>query len=278
MPSSRFFTRVAALCHAGRVVAVIAHGRNVGDVDHRHLPALLLQDVDPLVPVLGHRRGIARPVVADIFIHGRERAQIAIRALRDVDDHVPFLHGDTPPLNVRALVHRDHRYAVISPAPATPPSACSRTSLSFSMRAKVSDMCSVRPSHSSTCTSELAPAIECVDLGLRALGREQVEAPSPIDRFAGLAHRIVDRRGLVAVAHAARQPLRRQRRADHRAAIVEDLHQVVLLDAALGGVLGVEPHDPVVVAADLDPMVLDVEQERILAVALGVEASTSNAA
>src|SRR5262249_18619959 len=41
---------------------------------------------------------------------------------------------------------------------------------------------------------------------LCALRREQVEAASPIDRFAGLAHRIVDRRRLVAMAHAARQP------------------------------------------------------------------------
>jgi hypothetical protein len=88
--------RIAALGDARRVVAVIAHGGNVGDVDHRHLPAFLLQDVDPLVAVLGHRRGIARKLVADVFIHDRERAQIAIGALRDVDDHVPFLHGLAP--------------------------------------------------------------------------------------------------------------------------------------------------------------------------------------
>jgi hypothetical protein len=45
----------------------------------------------------------------------------------------------------------------------------------------------------------------------------------------------------------------------------------MLLDAARGGIFGVEPHDPVVVAVNLDPVVLDVEQEGILAVALGVE-------
>src|SRR4029450_652558 len=88
--------RVAALRHARRVVAVIAHGRNVGDVDHRHLPALLLQDVDPLVAVLGHRLRIARPGIADIFIHDRQGAEVAIRALGDVDDHVPFLHDVAP--------------------------------------------------------------------------------------------------------------------------------------------------------------------------------------
>src|SRR5580704_1825552 len=36
--------------------------------------------------------------------------------------------------------------------------------LSRSSSAKVADMCSVRPSHSSTCTSALAPASEWVDL------------------------------------------------------------------------------------------------------------------
>src|SRR5215469_15480362 len=92
-PVVAFFHRVAGLGHAGRIVAVIAHGRNVGDVDHRHLPALLLQDVDPLVAVLGHRRGITGPRVAHVFVHDRERAQVAIRALGHVDDHVPFLHG-----------------------------------------------------------------------------------------------------------------------------------------------------------------------------------------
>jgi hypothetical protein len=73
------------------------------------------------------------------------------------------------------------------------------------------------------------------------------------------------------VGDAAWQPLGRQRRADHCAAVVEDLDQIVLVDAAFFGVLGVEPHDPVIVAVNFDAMVFDVEQERILAVALGVE-------
>ena len=77
---------------AGRVVAVIAHGRHIGDVDHRRLAALLLQDVDPAMAVLRHRRGIAGKLVADILVHGGERAQLAIGALGDVDDHVPFGH------------------------------------------------------------------------------------------------------------------------------------------------------------------------------------------
>src|SRR5262245_57993005 len=61
-------------------------------------------------------------------------------------------------------------------------------------------------------------------LGLRFVRGEQVEAAAAVDRLAGLAHRIVHRRRLVAMADAARQPLRRQRRADHGAAFVVDLH------------------------------------------------------
>src|SRR5215204_1135572 len=49
----------AALGQARRIVAVVAHGGHVGDVDHRNLPALLLQDVDPPVAVLRHRFRVA---------------------------------------------------------------------------------------------------------------------------------------------------------------------------------------------------------------------------
>src|SRR5262245_11044011 len=114
-PILALFHRVAGLGHARRIVAVIAHRRNVGDVDHRHLSSLVLQDVDPLVAVLRHRRGITGPGVADIFIHDRERAQIAIRALGHVDDHVPFLHG----IHLFVIAGHDPAmtaYAVTSPA------------------------------------------------------------------------------------------------------------------------------------------------------------------
>src|SRR5262249_9102235 len=80
---------------ARRVVAVIAHGWHIGDVDHRRLPALLLQDVDPAVPMLWHGLGIAGPFVADILVHRGKRAQIAVGALGDVGDHVPFFHRAT---------------------------------------------------------------------------------------------------------------------------------------------------------------------------------------
>src|SRR5208282_3848493 len=74
------------------------------------------------------------------------------------------------------------------------------------------------------------------------------------------------------MADAARQPLRRQGGADHRAAVVVNLDEVVLLDAELLGVLRVEAQHEIVPTADIDAVVLDIEEEAVLAVALGVVA------
>src|SRR5665811_1201947 len=87
-----FFHRATAFGDAGRVVAVVAHRRHIGDVDRRQLAALFLQDIDPLVAVLWHRRRIAGKLVTDVFVHACQRAQVAIGALGDVDNHVPFIH------------------------------------------------------------------------------------------------------------------------------------------------------------------------------------------
>ena len=72
--------------------------------------------------------------------------------------------------------------------------------------------------------------------------------------------------------HAAWQPLGDHRCAQDRPTIVVDLDEIVLLDAALGRVLRAETDDPVVISVDFYPVIGYVEQERILAVALGVEA------
>src|SRR5208282_131193 len=72
------------------------------------------------------------------------------------------------------------------------------------------------------------------------------------------------------MADAARQALRRQGGADHRAAVVVDLNEVVLFDAELLGVLRVEAQHEIVPAADIDAVVLDIEEEAVLAVALGM--------
>src|ERR1700709_1985975 len=50
-------------------------------------------------------------------------------------------------------------------------------SLSFSIAAKVSDMCSMRPSHTSTCTIDCAPASECVVLVWVLCGVSRLRQP-----------------------------------------------------------------------------------------------------
>src|SRR5882672_2111233 len=89
MPSSRL---AMAPSLAALMQGASSQWLHIGDVDHRHLATLLLQDVDPLVAVARHRRRISRPVVADIFVHGGERAQLAVGALGHVADHIPFGH------------------------------------------------------------------------------------------------------------------------------------------------------------------------------------------
>ena len=107
---------------------------------------------------------------------------------------------------------------------------------------------------------------------LRPMRHQQIDGAAAIDRLARLAERIVDRRGLEAVGDAARQPLGQHRGADDCATVVIDLDEIVLLDAAVGGVLRAEADDPVIIAVDLHPVIGNVEQERILAVTLRVEA------
>src|SRR5262245_65255035 len=59
------------------------------------------------------------------------------------------------------------------------------TTLSFSIAAKVSDMCSVRPSHSSTCTNACEPANECVDLVCVLCGVSRFKQPPRSTDFPG---------------------------------------------------------------------------------------------
>ena len=73
------------------------------------------------------------------------------------------------------------------------------------------------------------------------------------------------------MADAAREALGRKRCADDGAAIIEHLDEIVLLDAAFGGVLRVQAQHPMIVAIHVDAVVGDVEEEQVLAVALGVE-------
>src|SRR5262249_15925726 len=150
-------------------------------------------NVDPLVAVLGHRRRIAGPVVVNIFVHGSERAQIAIGAFGHVDDRVPFLLFLVTPMPLPACgqsLSRRRSRSIICRAQVSGTSFTRRGSrglsararkgyfagtrfASFSVRlislslfsvAKAADRCSVRPSHGSICTSALEPASEWVVL------------------------------------------------------------------------------------------------------------------
>src|SRR5262249_3573752 len=78
------------------VVEVVGSGGDIGGVDHRRLAAFLLQDVNPPMAVLRHRRCISGKIVADVLVHSGERAELAIGALGNVDDHVPSGHIFTP--------------------------------------------------------------------------------------------------------------------------------------------------------------------------------------
>ena len=93
--------------------------------------------------------------------------RLAVRALGHVDDHVPFFHRFAILSRSSSRGTSNHRCGTrslrglrriarsIHFAGTSGPRNVRLISLSFSIAAKVSDMCSVRRSHSSTCTSEL---------------------------------------------------------------------------------------------------------------------------
>jgi hypothetical protein len=65
---------------------MLAHDRQIYDVHDGTRTALIGSNIDPSMLVLGHRRGIAFELVADVLILVRQRAQIAVCALGHVDD------------------------------------------------------------------------------------------------------------------------------------------------------------------------------------------------
>ena len=90
---------VLGLLHARRIVAVLAHPGQERHVDHWTGAALLAVDLDPFVAVLGHLFRVARKGVAHMFVMTGEYTQIAVGAVGDIDDQVPFAHltSPTPP-------------------------------------------------------------------------------------------------------------------------------------------------------------------------------------
>ncbi len=108
----------------------------------------------------------------------------------------------------------------------------------------------------------------------RPAGSQKVYAAAPINRISGLTQRIIDRAGRIGVGGPRREPFRHLGGADDRSTVVEDLDQVILLNAALPGVLRIYFHNPVVIPIDEDPVVLHVIDVTVLPIGMGVEAES----
>ena len=87
---------VAGMANAGRVVAVIAHHRQIGGLHHGRAALRAAQDADRAVADGSGRRRVAREVVADMFVAVRDDAVVAVLAAADVDDQVPLAHRLPP--------------------------------------------------------------------------------------------------------------------------------------------------------------------------------------
>jgi hypothetical protein len=85
--------------HAGGVIAVLTHYRQINDIHDRALAAFPGPDVDPTMTMTGHGSRIARKFIADVLILIRQRTQIAIRARGNIYNQVPFLHHQVLRLN-----------------------------------------------------------------------------------------------------------------------------------------------------------------------------------
>ena len=78
--------------HTGRVIAVLAHDRQIDHIHERTLAALPGLDVNPTVGMARHGRRIARKFIVDMLVLIGQRAQIAICAHSYIYNHVPFFH------------------------------------------------------------------------------------------------------------------------------------------------------------------------------------------
>lgn len=78
---------------AGRVVAVVAHRRQVDDVHDGRLAVLGPFQLQPGSAVQGLRGGVAGEVIADVFVLHRQHAVVAVVAAVQVDDQIPLRRG-----------------------------------------------------------------------------------------------------------------------------------------------------------------------------------------
>src|SRR5271166_7160363 len=233
-----FADGVAGVANAGRIVAVIAHHRQIGGLDHGRAALDAAQDADRAVPDGGGRRRIAGEVVADMFVPLRDDAVIAVLAAPDVDDQVPLAHGLPP-----------SRHELDGPL--------------YSGARALEGVCGapLLDLHQAGIGRHAAGAT-----GLRAVGGEHVQTAADLDRFSGDFDELELGAGLIGLDHAQSDQRGNVGRADHGAAIVEDLHEIAMADAPGGGVGGIEPQQVEAMAGDERAMVLNLTDGAVLSV------------
>ena len=73
---------------------MIAHIREIGDVDAGKLTALLCMDLDPFMALFRLRRAVAREIVPYVLLFTGQETVPAIGTFRDIGDEIPLFHGN----------------------------------------------------------------------------------------------------------------------------------------------------------------------------------------
>jgi hypothetical protein len=89
-----------------RIVAMLAHDRQINDVHQRAVATLASANFYPSMIMPRHRRRVAHELVIDMLVLVGQRTQIAVRALSHVDDQIPFIH-----LSDFLLLFRERNFA-----------------------------------------------------------------------------------------------------------------------------------------------------------------------
>src|SRR5579864_7667456 len=85
--------RIAAHPHARRVVAVVAHDRQIRSLDHMRVALNTAQDAHGTLGVGCGGRGVTGKVVADVFVPRGNDAILAVLATPDFDNQIPLAHS-----------------------------------------------------------------------------------------------------------------------------------------------------------------------------------------
>src|SRR5271166_4031854 len=217
-----FADRVAGVANAGRVVAVIAHHRQIGGLHHRRAALHPAKDADRALADGRRRRRIAGEVVADMLVPLRDDAVVAVLAAADVYDQVPLAHES-------ASSRHQLKGCLLTGARA--PEDVGMTPLLDLHQAGIGG-------HAAR------------SAGLRTIGGEHVQTAADLDRFSRDFDELELGAGLVGLDDALSDQRGNVRRADHGTPVVEDLHEIPMADAPCGGVGGVEPQQVEAMAGD----------------------------